>query len=131
MIGLALFSTLSTYGRGLVPLNHAAIPAKTDDDDFLFFIFYFALIKKMTNKGVEYIEQPHNTLQEFITMYCTVHVLVLGRGVPPSFWTEDPDVSAHRHTVTVEPKATLGQHRSGRGGVISKVLHIHRIVCIL
>lgn len=56
MIGLALFSTLSTYGRGMVPLNHAAIPAKTDDDDFLFFIFYFALIKKMTNKGVEYIE---------------------------------------------------------------------------
>lgn len=56
MIGLALFSTLSTYGRGMVPLNHAAIPAKTDDDDFLFFIFYFALIKKMTNKGVEYRE---------------------------------------------------------------------------
>lgn len=41
MIGLALFSTLSTYGRGMVPLNHAAIPAKTDDDDFFYFLFYF------------------------------------------------------------------------------------------
>lgn len=52
---------------------------------FFFIIIYFALIKKMTNKGVEYIEQPHNAHQEFITMYCTVHVLVLGCGVPPSF----------------------------------------------
>lgn len=38
------------------------------------------------------------------------------------FWTEDPDFSVQRHTVTVEPKATLGQHRSGRGGVASKPL---------
>ena len=56
MIGLALFSTLSPYERGLVPLNHAPIPAKTDDEFLFFTLFFFALIKKMTNKGVEYVE---------------------------------------------------------------------------
>lgn len=36
----------------------------------------------------------------------------------------DPDVSAHRHTVTVEPKATPGQHRSGRGGVLVTITYM-------
>lgn len=71
----------------MVPLNHAAIPAKTDDDGFLFFIFYFALIKKMTNKGVEYTEHILRSLiMHFRNLLPCIVLYVLRTCTdPPSF----------------------------------------------